>query len=173
MRPDRMRVVVGGGWLAARQFDYHYGDVRLGADLKLVGALHFHLDGSLGVSRIAHPRSDTWDGGAVLLPGVGVGLSLRKPLGLAQPFVQVTGGLWSAPGIDDETLTDSLDGALLEEQSKVHQQASPVAPRLFLDGGVDLVPGARAFVVRVSAGAGWGLGFQLRAGVLVGARFGS
>lgn len=173
VRPDRMRILVGGGWLAAQQFDFHYGDVRLAVDVKLVGALHLHIDGSLGASRITHPRSEEWDGGTVVLPGVGLGLALRKPVGLAQPFVQVTGGLWSAPGMDADTLNTSLDGAELEGQSKVHQPDSPVALRLFLDGGIDLVPGGRAFVVRVAAGAGWGLGFQVRAGVLVGARFGN
>ena len=173
MRPDRVRVLVGGGWLAAQLFDFHYGDIRLAADIKLIGPLHVHLEGSLGTSRITHPRSDEWDGGTVLLPGVGLGLALRKPVGLAQPWVAATGGLWSAPGMDSETLNTSLDGALLEENSKVHQADSPVAPRIFVDGGLDLVPGGRAFVVRVSAGAGWGLGFQVRAGVLVGGRFGS
>ena len=173
MQPDRMRVLVGGGWLAVQQFDFHYGDVRLAAEVKLVGALHLLLEGSLGSGRITHPRSDEWDGGAVLLPGFGLGLTVRKPVGLAQPWGSASGGLWSAPGMDEETLTASLDGAELEENSKVHQPTSPMAPRIFVDGGLDLVPGGRAFVVRVSAGAGWGLGFQLRAGVLIGGRFGS
>jgi hypothetical protein len=173
MQPDRMRVLVGGGYLAVQQFDFHYGDVRLAADVKLVGPLHLHIEGSLGTSRITHPRSDEWDGGTVLLPGVGLGLAVRKPVGLAQPWVAATGGLWSAPGMDGEVLDTSLDGALLEENSKVHQPSSPLAPRIFVDGGLDLVPGGQAFVVRVSGGAGWGLGFQLRAGVMIGGRFGS
>lgn len=170
MQPDRARLLAGGGWLSVDTATAHYADTRLSFELKLVGALHLCADVSVGMSRISHPRSPQWDGGVVVLPGFGVGLALRRPVGLVQPFGAVTGGLWSAPGFDD--VESTLDGALLDESSRVHQPELPVSPRVFAEGGVELVPGGQALVIRVSAGVGYGLGLQLRAGVLVGARFG-
>jgi hypothetical protein len=170
MRPDRARVLVGGGWLSVQEFGFQYASLRLGADVKIAGPLHITADVSAGFSGISHPRSTDWDGGIVVLPGFGVGVMIRKPDGVAQPFGAISGGIWSAPGFDD--LESTLDGALLEESSRVHEPDLPVSPRVFLDGGLDLVPAGRAFVVRMSAGVGYGLGLQVRAGVLAGVRFG-
>mgnify|MGYP006928201525 CR=1 FL=1 len=170
MTPDRVRVLLGAEWLALQEFAFHYAAPRLALDVKIVGPLHFVADVSVGFSRISHPRDPTWDGGVVVLPGFGLGLALRRPTGLAQPFVALTGGLWSAPGFED--LDATLDGARLDEASNVHDPDLPVSPRLFVDGGLDLVPDGGVMVLRVAAGVGWGLGLQVRAGVLVGARFG-
>jgi hypothetical protein len=170
MRPDRARILLGAEWLSVQQAAFHYVAPRLAFDVKIVGPLHVTGDVSVGFSRISHPRSPAWDGGVVILPGVGLGLALRRPTGLAQPFLSVTGGIWSAPAFED--LESTLDGALLDESSQVPDPELPVSPRVFLDGGVDLVPDGGALVVRVAGGVGWGLGLQLRAGVLIGGRFG-
>lgn len=170
MQPDRMRVLVGAGWLGVQEFGFHYADVRLGLDVKIIGPLHFTADVDLGLASISHPRSAEWDGGVVLLPGVGLGVAIRRPTGLVQPFGAVTGGVWSAPGFED--VDSTLDGALLDDSSRVHTAELPVTPRLFVDGGVDLVPGGQNLVIRVAGGVGYGLGFQSRVGVLVGGRFG-
>ena len=138
--------------------------------MKIVGPLHLTGDVSVGFSRISHPRSPAWDGGVVVLPGFGVGLALRRPTGLAQPFVAITGGLWSAPGFDD--IDSTLNGARLDDNSQVFDPDLPVSPRSFPDAGLDLVPDGGALVIRLAGGVGYGLGFQLRAGVLAGARFG-
>ena len=170
MTPDRARVLLGGGWLSVNQAADNYADARLAADVTLIGPLHITADFSVSFSSISHPRSPEWDGGVVVLPGFGLGLALRRPTGLVQPFGSVTGGLWSAPGFD--SVESTLDGALLDESSRVHQPDSPVSPRIFAEGGVDLLPGGQPLVIRVSGGVGYGLGLQLRAGVLVGVRFG-
>ena len=44
--------------------------------------------------------------------------------------------------------------------------------RLYGEGGVDLIPGGKSFVVRLGVAVGCGLGFQLRVGGGIGFRFG-
>ncbi len=175
MRPDRARLLAGGGWLTTSTTQpggigaFHHAGARIALDVKIVGALHVVVDAEVATSVISFPGTDL-DGTAVLLPGFGAGVGLRSPTGLAQPWFAINAGLWITGS------GDALDGAPevpIQEDSQIGNPSGPVAFRLFGEGGVDLVPGGGPFVLRVAAGVGYGLGFQARAGVLVGARFGN
>ncbi len=168
MTADRVRVLLGGGYLLT-DAAYHYGDIRLGADIKLLGPLHLHLDVSVATTTITHP-DPTWDGSAVVLPGFGAGVVVRKPLGIAQPFGAVSVGLWILG--DSDAFEASLNEQTLDVGSQVHSSDAPVAFRIFADGGLDIVPAGRTFVLRASTGVGYGLGLQVRGSVLAGFRFG-
>lgn len=176
MSPDRARVLVGGGWLTTSASGdggigaFHHADARLTLDVKVIGPLHVTVDAEVATSTISYPGSDL-DGSAVLLPGFGAGIALRKPLGLLQPWFGVNAGLWITTSSD--TVDDAVQQGPMHQGSQIGNPDSPVTLRLFAEGGVDLVPAGGPMVVRIAAGAGYGLGFQARAGVLVGARFGN
>jgi hypothetical protein len=170
MQPDRVRLLLGGGWLTTTGGGFQHVDIRFGLDAKIAGPLHLVIDIDVAASPISHSGNPAWDGGISWLPGFGAGIALRKPLGLVQPFLCVTGGFWSTPGFDVE---GSLGGVPLdEEESRIGTGLGPLTPRIFADGGIDVIPVGGPAVLRVTAGAGWGLSFQARAGVLVGFRFG-
>ncbi len=138
MQPDRVRLLVGGGWLTTDTVRFQHGDIRFAMDVKIVGPLHVHLDVSAGVARLGHSADPAWDGAVVWLPGVGGGLAIRRPTGLVQPFFAATAGFWSTPAFD-------VDGALggiplNEDESKISSPGGPVTVRVFGDGGVDVIP---------------------------------
>lgn len=170
MQPDRARILVGGGWLTTQLGAFQHGDIRFGFDVKVVGPLHLMFDVDVAAAPISHSGNADWDGGVSWLPGFGAGISIRKPMGLVQPFFSVTAGLWSTPEFDVEA---TLGGVPLDEEaSKFGGGVGPVTPRLFADGGIDVIPAGGHAVIRVTGGAGYGLSFQARASLLVGVRFG-
>ena len=170
MQPDRARVLLGGGWLTTGLGDFQHGDIRFAFDIKIAGPLHVVVDINTGAAPISHSGNADWDGGISWLPGFGAGIAIRKPLGLVQPFFSITGGIWSTPEFDVEA---SLGGVPLDEgASKFERGSGPVTPRLFADGGIDVIPAGDQAVIRVTGGVGYGLSFQARASLLVGVRFG-
>ncbi len=163
-----LRLAVGGGWMLASLASY--GDIAAALDVGLVGPLHLRVDFDLGVSQpISLPGSEL-DGKTALLPGVGVGVALRRPGGPVQPFGALTVGLWITPGsTNEQALADALEiGADVEAL----EARGPVTFRGWVDGGVDLHPGDSPLLIRLYGGIGYGFGFQARAGAQVGFRVG-
>lgn len=162
------RLAVGGGWMLASLASY--GDIAAAADVHLVGPLHLRIDGDLGISQPISMPGGELDGVSVLLPGVGVGVSLRRPGGPVQPYGAISVGLWITP----DTYTDPVlaDAQGIGAVTTDLEARGPVTFRGFADGGVDLHPGDSPLLVRLYGGIGYGFGFQVHAGAQVGFRAG-
>jgi len=167
--PRRLRIALGGGWMHVG--GAHYGDFGLAADLQLVGPLHLHVEGDVGLSQPIEFPDHGLDGSFTVLPGFGAGVSMRPGGDVVQPFAALSFGVWIVPA----TYTDKAREAVSQlgdvESRAAVESRSPVTFRAFLDGGVDLAP-TGPLIVRLSGGIGYGFGFQARAGAAVGLRFG-
>lgn len=157
MRPDRLRITLGaGGSVQVSDAPWGYVDALAAAEIRLGGPVHLAVEGGVSVTP---PQTTDHQGGTAVftLPGVGAGIAIRPAVGAIQPFARLTVGVWFVPGrlaIDAE------------------RAPPPLAPRIFVEGGVDLVPRPGPVGVRLIGGAGYGHGFQARGGAALVLRLG-
>ncbi len=169
--PFGVRLGLGGGWLLTSGASY--AELSVAADVRLVGPLHARVDVGVGFSQPLRLPGSALDGKIAILPGFGGGLLVRPAKGLVQPFGAVTAGVWIAPAsyTQPAVVEAAAIGASADDVIALERRGATTF-RLFVDGGVDLLPGDGAFFARLSGGIGYGFGFQARAGVQVGFRVG-
>jgi len=184
MKPDRVRVAVGGGYAATvESFDDEagegqtlassFGGVGLAVDIKAIAFVHARVRGDLQISEPARLGGDEDLEVVALLPGVTAGVLVHPERGVIQPWASVAGGLWFAPPSQSAAQrAAAADKGVDAGATGLVDGRGAVTPRLMVDGGVDLVPGGGPLVVRVEAGVGAGFGLEFRAGASVGVRFG-
>jgi hypothetical protein len=165
MERDRVRTVLHGAFSTVQ--GARYGTVGGGVSVRIVRVLHLHVDIDLLISEPIVSSDPAYHGRRALLPGAGAGLLLHPEVGVIQPYVGFTAGAWF--GGRDEGLIRSTDNPDLQDELRERQA---VNLRLYGEGGVDLIPLGKAFVVRLGVAIGGGLGFQFRVGGGIGFRFG-